>query len=63
LNRNPKTLTSAEVLEELVKLEPSILHNWENPVNVVSGLLSRAVKKGLIIKGNSQLGSPFYKRK
>lgn len=63
VKRNTKTLTSAEVLDELIKLEPSVQHDWEHPANVVSGLLSRAVKKGLITKIGAQLGSPQYKRK
>ncbi|MCW3077327.1 MAG: hypothetical protein JWO32_1936 [Bacteroidetes bacterium] len=62
LKRNFNALTTTQVMQELLNLEPSYKITWNNPSNCVSGLLSTAFKNSLVVKvGSPGMGAPLYK--
>jgi hypothetical protein len=61
LKRNAQALTSVQVLEQLLKLEPSKEYDWDNPLNNVSRILNRAIQKNLVVKIDADMGYPLYK--
>ncbi len=61
LKRNAQALTSLQVMQEILELEPFYKQIWQDPANNVSSLLSRACKKNLIVRVGSGMGAPIYK--
>ncbi len=62
LKRNFQALTSSQIMQELLDLEPFYKMMWNDPANCVSSLLSRACKNNLIVKISTPgMGAPVYK--
>ena len=62
LKRNFRALTSLQVMQELLELEPFYKQIWQDPANNVSSLLSRACKNNLVERiGAPGMGAPIYK--
>lgn len=62
LKRNFQALTSSQVMQVLLTLEPAYKFAWRDPANSVSRLLSKACKHNLITRITSPgMGAPLYK--